>query len=59
MDREKMNLAVSALRGLFDEDEIPRGFSHEGQSFEERCEAWLLHAVEQLEAEIEAFDAAE
>ena len=59
MDREKMNLAVSALRGLFDEDKIPRGFSHEGQSFEERCEAWLLHAVEQLEAEIEAFDAAE
>jgi hypothetical protein len=59
MDRDKMNRAVSALRALFDEDEIPRGFSHEGQSFDERCEAWLAHAVEELEAEIEAFDAAE
>jgi hypothetical protein len=57
MNREKMNLAVSALRGLFDEEEIPAEFAHQGQTFEERSEVWLLHAVEQLEKEIEAFKA--
>jgi hypothetical protein len=41
---------------LFDEGEIPEGFTHDRQTFEERCEAWLLHAVEQLEEEIEVFE---
>lgn len=59
MDREKMSLAVSALRDLFGEDEIPAAFTHHGQTFGERSEAWLLHAVEQLEQEIEEFEAGE
>jgi hypothetical protein len=59
MDREKMSVAVSALRGLFNDDEIPNGFTHASQTFDERCEARLLHAVERLEEEIEAFEGGE
>jgi hypothetical protein len=53
--KSPMSVAIAALRGLFDDDEILEAFTHEGQTFEERCEAWLLHAVEQLEEEIEEF----
>jgi hypothetical protein len=53
--KSPMSVAIAALRGLFDADEIPKGFTHKGQTFEDRSEAWLLHAVEQIEEEIEEF----
>ena len=46
--------AVATVYRLFDGD-VPKGFSFNGQTFAERCEAWVLHAVEQLEDEIKAF----
>jgi hypothetical protein len=48
--------AVAAVRGLFADDDIPEDFTYEGQTFDERCEAWMLQALEQLEAEIKAFE---
>jgi hypothetical protein len=54
MDKRLQDV-VSALRKLFD-DEVPQDFSHSGQTFDERCEAWASHAVEQLEAELEEFN---
>lgn len=54
MDK-KLHDVVTALRKLFD-DEVPEGFTHSGQTFEERCEAWVLHAIEELEAELEDFN---
>jgi hypothetical protein len=50
-----MREAVTALRKLFDDTEIPAAFHHNGQTFDERCEAWLRHALDRLDAEIEAF----
>ena len=56
MAGRNVNQAVAAVRALFDDGEIPEGFSHRGQSFEERCEGWVLHALEELEDEIKAFE---
>ena len=33
--------------------EVPATWRYEGQTIDERCEAWLLHIIEQLEEEIE------
>ena len=48
--------ATAAIRSLFSDEAIPEDFNYEGQTFEERCEAWVLHAVEQLDEEIETFE---
>jgi len=32
---------------------VPKDWRHNGQTLDERCEAWLLHAIEQLENEID------
>jgi len=47
---------VSDFRNLFADSEIPDEFSHEGQTFDQRCEGWLLHAIEQLKDELAGFD---
>ena len=52
MDSEKLRACVEALRAFF--RDVPEGFEHEGQTLDQRCEAWIRHAVEQLESEIEA-----
>jgi hypothetical protein len=46
---------TDALLKSFDKKEIPEKFRCEGQTFVERCAAWAMHALEQLEDEIEAF----
>lgn len=48
--------AVSAVRSLFNDGEIPEDFEYEGQTFDERCEAWVLHAVDELSVELEMFE---
>jgi len=55
MDKDRLNQVTASLRALFADDEIPDDFRCHGQTFIERCEGWALHAVEQLEGEIEAF----
>ena len=55
MDKSTQTV-VTALRKVFGDDEIPEHFSHEGQTFDERCEAWALHAIEKLEIELEEFN---
>ena len=54
MDNTKLREVTNALRAFF--SDVPETFSHNGQTFDERCEAWARHAVEQLEEELEAFD---
>jgi len=44
---------VVSLRSLF--PDVPTDFEWDGQTFEERCEAWILHAIEELENELECF----
>jgi hypothetical protein len=52
VDHEKLRACIETLRALF--PDVPEGLEHEGQTFDQRCEAWIRHAVEQLESEIEA-----
>ena len=52
LDRKKLRACVRALQAFF--PDVPEGFEHEGQTFDQRCEAWIRHAIEQLESEIEA-----
>jgi hypothetical protein len=35
--------------------DVPADFEWDGQTFDERCEAWVLHAVEELEDELERY----
>jgi hypothetical protein len=44
---------VVSLKSLF--PNVPTDFEWNGQTFEERCEAWALHAVEKLENELECY----
>ena len=53
MDKEMLNQITFGLRAFFTDDEIPEGFLYEGQTLEQRCEGWALHALGQLEDEIE------
>lgn len=53
MNNEITTIA-KALHAAFDGSEIPKNFSFNGQTFFERCEAWAMHALEQLEDEIDA-----
>jgi hypothetical protein len=55
MDSTKVQAATVAVRSLFD-GEIPEDFEYEGQTFEQRCEAWVLHAVDELSEELETFE---
>jgi rubrerythrin len=50
MDNTKLREVTTALRAIF--SDVPETFSHNGQTFEERCEAWARHAIEQLEEEL-------
>ena len=54
-ERSGVQKATVAVRGLFSDEEIPEDFTYQGQTFEERCEAWVLHAVGQLQDEITTF----
>ena len=56
MTHPKVHQLISDLRSLFDDSEVPDEFSYEGQTFVERCEGWLLHAIEQLKDELAGFD---
>jgi hypothetical protein len=58
MDRKKLQAAVQSLLDLFGDD-VPRDFSHDGQTFTERAEAWILHVLEELEQEVADFREAE
>lgn len=49
----KVDKIVVALLELF--PDRPDGFRYDGQDFRERAEAWAMHAVEQLEDEIDAW----
>jgi hypothetical protein len=49
----RVRQAVATFRNLWNDDQIPVSFEVEGQDFDERCEAWVLHAIEQIEDEIE------
>ena len=55
MTHPKVHQLISDFRHLFDDSEVPDEFIYEGQTFDQRCEGWLLHAVEQLEDELAAF----
>ena len=48
MTHPKVHQLISDLRSLFDDSEVPDEFLCDGQTFIERCEGWLLHAIEQL-----------
>lgn len=50
MENMKLDQLTKALRSLF--GDVPETFSFHGQSFDERCEAWAQHAVDQLEEEL-------
>jgi hypothetical protein len=52
---DRKNECVRSLAAMF--PDVPDDFRHNGQSFEERCEAWVMHAVDELERELEEFDA--
>ena len=52
MDNTKLREVTKALRDFF--GDVPDTFSHNGQSFDERCETWARHAVDQLEEELES-----
>ncbi len=54
MDQGKLQTAVQALLDLFGDD-APQDFSHDGQTFAERAESWILHAVDALEQEVTDF----
>ena len=54
MKKKKVDV-TSALMQSFNESDIPDGFCYSGQTFAERREAWGMHAIEQLECEIEAY----
>ena len=56
MDAVKLHQATAAVRNLFADEEIPENFSYGEQTFEERCEAWVLNAVEELRNELEMCD---
>jgi hypothetical protein len=58
MDQGKLHTAVQALLDLFGDD-VPQGFSHEGQTFGERAESWIRHAVDALEQEVADFQETE
>ena len=51
MDKTKLRAVTEALRSFFD---VPETFRFQGQTFEERCEAWARHALDQLEEELES-----
>ena len=55
MTHPKVHQLISDLHSLFGDSEFPDEFSYEGQTFIHRCEGWLLHTIEQLEAEIQEF----
>ena len=46
---------VADFCNLFPDSAVPDAFSHEGQTFDQRCEGWLLHAIEQIEVELQEF----
>ena len=54
MQPDKLQAAVQSLLDLFGND-VPKDFSHEGQTFPERAEGWILHALDELEQEVEDF----
>ena len=54
MTHPKVHQLISDLRSLFDDSEVPDEFLCDGQTFVERCEGWLLHAIEQLKDELAA-----
>lgn len=49
----RVRQVVAAFCNLWNDDQIPVPFDVEGQHFDERCEAWVRHAIEQIEDEIE------
>ena len=55
MTHPKVHQLISDLRNLFADSEVPDEFSHKGQTFDQRCEGWLLHAIEQLKDELAEF----
>ncbi len=58
MEKDKLHQAVESLLDLFGDD-LPEDFSHANQTFTERAEAWVLHALDELEQEVADFHEAE
>jgi len=56
MDAAKLAKATAAVRSLFGDEEIPKDFTYEGQTFSERCEAWVLNALDELKDELDMFE---
>lgn len=56
MTHPKVRQLISDLRSLFDDSEVPDEFRCDGQTFDQRCEGWLLHAIEQLKDELAGFE---
>jgi len=54
MDQDKLQAAVQSLLDLFGND-VPKDFIHQGQTFVERAEGWILHALDELEKEVADF----
>ena len=49
-EREVIAVCVDAITGLF--PEIPTDYRHIGQTFAQRCESWIIHALDELENEL-------
>lgn len=46
--------AMDVMYRLFEGDIPDDNWRYDGQTFGERCEAWLLHAVDQVEEELDS-----
>ena len=53
LDKKAVADCIVSLKRLF--PDVPADFEWDGQTFEERCEAWVLHAIEELENELECY----
>ena len=49
----EINDIVEKVVAMFD---VPEDFTCNGQTFRERCEAWISHALDALEQEIEEYE---
>ena len=55
--KERLKKAVGALAESYQQSEVPDDFSFFRQSYYERCEAWMRHAMQRLNEELAAFRA--
>lgn len=46
---------VLALLEMFSDEDIPDRFRFNEQTWQERAEAWVMHAIDQLDRELEEY----